>query len=975
MLAKPGEQFLLPLDGGESVTVLSTGAHQTARVTVWHGEIVKIPGGIVTIVLRGEHFQGAIHAGARGDFAVEGDRARVVVRKLDRTTLTTCGHRGGPHAAPIGPLPAPAAQRAATRSFSASANCDDGSVIDAMVVYTTTARVAAGGVAQIEAAIELAIADANAAFARSAIDTTLRLVHSQEVSYAETGDWEIDGPRLVDPADGFLDEVHALRDQYGADCVSLWVEELNAGGIGYFPHPSLEGIGTSGFSMLRRSGAALLTFAHEIGHNLWCTHDRPNTADVPFAPYSYGYVEPGGAWQTIMAVSPTALIPYFANPEVNWPGPDPPNPGPTGLAEGAPNACDVAKTINQTRHIVANFRPTAVPDLPPVLHVRADAPLSGDGTSWASAFADLNEAMCAAAGSGGAVQEIWVKAGTYRPDRGTGDRAASFRLRDGLAIYGGFAGTEQSRDERDPEVHVTILSGDIGAAGVDADNSYHVVDASLAGATAVLDGFTITAGRADGVEPDDRGAGVIIHGGGSPTLRNCRITGNIAADRGGGMYVGFGSAPTLTGCWIGSNGVTNTDWPAGGGGIYNEVSAAPVLENCAIVDNSAARGAGMANFFDCAATLIDCHIADNVVPTGGEGGGIYSYDAGSLALIRCVLERNEAGYGGAMASYFGTVPTLVDCSVRDNTAFAEGGGLYNYASTPAALERCLLSGNSAEFGGAMCNLFDSVATLVNCRILDNAAAIEGGGLYNYSNASALLANCHLAGNSADYGGAMSNLLDSNAQIVNATIVGNTANVAGGGVLNYQSHPVLTNSILWQNRVGAAVDEVAQVDNFNATLTLANCTVSGWTGALGGVNNNGADPQFGDADGFDDVFGTDDDDARPLPGSPAHDTGDSSAVPPYVTEDLDGRSRFHGASVDRGAYEHPPAPGDFDFDGEVTLADYPALAECLAGPSAAPAPAAPITPPQCRDVFDFDGDDDVDLADAAALVLLFAPAGE
>jgi hypothetical protein len=186
---------------------------------------------------------------------------------------------------------------------------------------------------------------------------------------------------------------------------------------------------------------------------------------------------------------------------------------------------------------------------------------AGNCSSWVNACT-LQTALVNAVNG----DEIWVAAGTHKPTTGT-DRSATFQLKDGIALYGGFVGTETAREQRDTTANVTILSGDLNGNDNDnvrfdeptrADNSYHVVK----GATgARLDGFTITAGNAN--VADDGGGGMANEYDSSPTLINI-IFSNNSAQKGGGMS-NSSSNPTLLNVIFSGN---SASW-WGGGGMFN----------------------------------------------------------------------------------------------------------------------------------------------------------------------------------------------------------------------------------------------------------------------------------------------------------------------------------------------------------------------------------------------------------------------
>ena len=121
-----------------------------------------------------------------------------------------------------------------------------------------------------------------------------------------------------------------------------------------------------------------------------------------------------------------------------------------------------------------------------VYYVKANATGTNNGTSWTNAYTSLQSALTIAAAN----DEIWVAAGTYKPTTTT-DKNSSFVMKNDLSIYGGFAGTETLLSQRNYTTNLTILSGDIGTANNNSDNSYHVVLNTNISSSAILDGFII----------------------------------------------------------------------------------------------------------------------------------------------------------------------------------------------------------------------------------------------------------------------------------------------------------------------------------------------------------------------------------------------------------------------------------------------------------------------------------------------------
>ncbi|MHC4787356.1 MAG: right-handed parallel beta-helix repeat-containing protein, partial [Planctomycetota bacterium] len=321
-----------------------------------------------------------------------------------------------------------------------------------------------------------------------------------------------------------------------------------------------------------------------------------------------------------------------------------------------------------------------------VIHVDDDAPPGGDGAGWPTAFRFLQDALHQASGAG----EIRVAQGTYAPDRseaqpgGSGNRTYSFHLDGGIAVQGGYAGLgAPDPDERDTMLYETILDGDL--AGDDGpgfanrgENAYHVVRAD-AGATALLEGFTVRGGNADGSWNTEYGGGLFIVGAG-PSIAKCTFRSNLAETRGGAVYVEDGW-PQFDGCVFKSN------YGDIGGAMQVRGASDVSVTDCEFEDNEGHAAGGIFKY-EGNLTLIGCEFSTNAVVDSG--GGIYS-GYGMTALANCVFGNNQAGFHSGGAAFVQGNETLVNCVFSENTA-SIGGGIY--CSSTMAIDTCTFSRNS-----------------------------------------------------------------------------------------------------------------------------------------------------------------------------------------------------------------------------------------------------------------------------------------
>jgi len=257
-------------------------------------------------------------------------------------------------------LTPPAEKKTDITKSAATAQADDGSMIDVMVVYTPAARAAAGGTAGITSLIDLAVAETNTIYQNSGITQRVRVVRAEEVSYSEatrqTPDTFTSALNCItQKTDGCLDDIHTTRNTFGADLVSFWIEDATSCGLGW-----LSSTESLGFSVVARSCATgNYSFAHEMGHNSGAKHDRyVDTSTTPIA-YAHGFVSVAGRWRTVMSYNNECQasgvnctrVQYFSNPSVTY----------NGTATGNASTADNSRVLNASAFNVANFRSSVTP--------------------------------------------------------------------------------------------------------------------------------------------------------------------------------------------------------------------------------------------------------------------------------------------------------------------------------------------------------------------------------------------------------------------------------------------------------------------------------------------------------------------------------------------------------------------------------------------------------------------------------------
>jgi len=394
---------------------------------------------------------------------------------------------------------------------------------------------------------------------------------------------------------------------------------------------------------------------------------------------------------------------------------------------------------------------------PAVLYAAPGGITSGICDSWGNAC-ELRYAMRNSISG----QEIWASAGVYKPTSGT-DRTATFTLKSGVGLYGGFAGTETARTQRDWDTNATILSGDIDNNDINIDgnfiaetiddiqgaNSYHVVTGSGTDNTAVLDGCIVTAAETLlSFGSSDAQGGGMYNASGSPTISHLTFSGN-SGGWGAGMYNNNGN-PLLTDVtFIGNAGHWDTSY-GWGGGMFNHTSS-PVLNDVRFINNSVYQdGGAMYNSSGSSPQLTDVSFIGN---SAHGGAGIVNTGGSSPILTNVTFLGNTADSAAGIYNVDGSSPTLTNVLFSGNTAvrdsYYDSAAIGNARNSNPVLTNVTFSHNSGG-NAVIVNTENSTPVMVNSIIRDSGLTVSGM-IYNDGTSSTTVTYSNLEGGYAGTG--------------------------------------------------------------------------------------------------------------------------------------------------------------------------------------------------------------------------------
>lgn len=345
LAAAEGAELTLNLfPGVEHLATFEAPISAYAGGVIWDGTVAGEPASSVTLSVVGEAVTGTVRIDTRLFRIMYAGNGVHNISESNEQGFPGCGIGLEQMQEPTG---------SANEVGSAGSRAPD---IDALVVYSTQSKNSAGGTNGMNSLINLAVTETNQAYSTSTVNQRIRLVHTAEmIGYTEPSSFSSILTHLQSKNDGRMDEVHVLRDQYGADVVAMIVNNNQYCGIANLMSNVSPSFENRAFSVTSRTCATgYYSFGHEIGHNCGSMHDPGNGGGAAYS-YGYGYRTPNQAYRTVMAYAPGTRVKRFSSPNATWAG------NTMGNASQ-----DNARSMNNTASTVAGFRAAQVT---PVLQV------------------------------------------------------------------------------------------------------------------------------------------------------------------------------------------------------------------------------------------------------------------------------------------------------------------------------------------------------------------------------------------------------------------------------------------------------------------------------------------------------------------------------------------------------------------------------------------------------------------------------
>jgi len=482
---------------------------------------------------------------------------------------------------------------------------------------------------------------------------------------------------------------------------------------------------------------------------------------------------------------------------------------------------------------------------PRLVFVDDTAPPGGDGTTWAAAYTDLQDALDEASALASEV-EIRIAAGVYRPDRGTGDRAMSFVVPGGVSLVGGFPDGGGEMHARDPAAIETVLTGDLAGDDAPSDDATREENSArilFFESVAYIDGFVVERAAPFGNAPGSvENSAIVSRFGG--VYRNLHVRDNLVPALVPSVFGDGDTTVVIEDCAFRDNA-----W-----GAVRMIVEAPLAVRRCVFERNSVVGQGGAIWF--AGWFRDAVIEDSIfrdnaaiggagqIVAGGAVAGTGSSPSGRLAIrgsefegnravgrdgavaqggalsmrealvYECVFEGNAADVGGAIHA---TVVFAHDSIFRANEASQSGGAV---AASIGTVARSVFEDNHASGdGGAVAAMGTATRLTVSSSVLRaNSAGGSGGGVDFGSSADSHMRACRIERNAAAAGGGVAGA--GAIVIANSRLIGNTAAGDGGGASWSAGHQRVVSSVFLANVAGRRGGAIAATDGEALLSTIA-----------------------------------------------------------------------------------------------------------------------------------------------------------